>query len=792
MFKHSLLLTYRHFIRFKSSFFINLIGLSTGLACVLMIYLWVSDELRVDKFHEHDKRLFQAMLNLDNTDGINTAPATPALLAGALKKEMPEVEYAVATTSGIEMSPFLLSVEGKNSKAIGQYAGPDFFKMFSYKLMQGGADKVLSDKRGIVISEELALKLFNTTENVIGKSVLVQDGEQYLVSGVFKGVPSSSSEQFDFLLPFEVFRERMGQGGEDWGSTGPRTFVLLREGANLQEFNSKVADFIQSKNEKVHAALFFRPFSDRYLYNEYENGVQEGGRIAYVRLFSIIAVFILLIACINFMNLSTAKASRRLKEVGVKKTLGARRSTLIFQYLGESIFIASLALLLALLFVQAFLPEFNDITGKQLRLSFDFSLILSFLTITFITGLIAGSYPALYLSGFKPASILKGGGSMSRLSDAAGEGWARKGLVVFQFTLSVLFIVSVLVVYRQIAYVQSKNLGYDRDNILYFEKEGQVEENAAVFLSEVKRIPGIINASATSHNLLGNKVSTTGIHWEGKNPEEQIPFEIAWVDYGLLETLDIEMATGRTFSRDFGTDSTKIILNQAAIETMGLRDPIGKTINLWGDGRQIVGVTKNLHFESLHEEVKPMFFIIEPARSWWVMVKIEAGKEAVVLPKLQELYATFNPAFPFEFKFLDASYQAQYVAEQRVSVLSRYFAGIAILISCLGLYGLAAFAAEQRRKEIGIRKVLGASVTNIMALLSKDFLKLVFLAIVMGSLLSWLAMSSWLEGFAYRIELGWWVFGIAGAAALLIALFTVSFQAIKAANTNPVTNLRSE
>lgn len=792
MLKHSFLLIFRHFKRFKSTFSINLVGMFSGLACALLIYLWVMDELNMDRFHEKDSQLFQAMLNQENTDGINTVPATPALLAGALKEEMPEVEYAVATTSGIEMPPFLLSVEGENIKAVGQYAGQDYFKMFSYGLIQGDEDKVLSDKNAIVISEELALKLFNTTENVIGKSVVLQHEQQYLVSGIFKGVPLNSSDQFDFLLPFEVYQERMGQGGQDWGSTGPRTFVLLREDASLQDFNSKVAGFIQSKNEKVNAALFFRPFGDRYLYNEYENGVQEGGRITYVRLFSIIAVFILLIACINFMNLSTAKASSRLKEVGVKKALGARRSTLILQYMGESVIIASLALLLAVLFVQLFLPQFNVITGKELSLSVDFSLILSLLGITILTGLIAGSYPALYLSGFKPATILKGGGSIYRLSGAAGEGLARKGLVIFQFTLSVLFIVSVLVVYKQIAYAQSKNLGYDRANVIYFEKEGQVEENGETFLSEVKRIPGIVNASATSHNLMGNKVSTTGLHWEGKNPDEQIPFEIAWVDYGLMETLDVEMAAGRTFSRDFGTDSTKIILNKAAIETMGLRDPIGKSIKLWGEDRQIIGVTKNLHFESLHEQVKPMFFIIEPARSWWVMAKIEAGKEHIVLPKLQELYAAFNPAFPFEFKFLDVSYQAQYVAEQRVSTLSRYFAGIAILISCLGLYGLAAFAAEQRRKEIGIRKVLGASVANIMALLSKDFLKLVSIAIVVGSLLSWLAMSSWLEGFAYRIELAWWIFGVAGAAALVIALCTVSYQAVKAASANPVKNLRTE
>ena len=790
MFRHSFLITYRSFAKYKSSFFINLIGMVTGLACALVIYLWVIDELNVDRFHEKDEQLFQVMMNHHNTDGITTAAATPALLARALKDEMPEVEYAVATTSGIEMPLSLLTVGGKNIKAAGQFVAEDYFKMFSYKLIEGDREQALADKSSIVISEGLALKLFNTTENLIGKPLLFQQEQQYFISGIFKDTPPNSSDQFDFLLSFEHFKEMMGQGAEDWGSTFSRTFILLREEADLQAFNEKIAGFIKSKHEKSTATLFIRPFADRYLYNEYENGVQEGGRIAYVKLFSVIAVFILLIACINFMNLSTAKAFRRLKEVGVKKALGAHRSTLVFQYLAESTAMASLAMLMALLLVLLFMPHFNEITGKQLILSFNLNLLISVLFITFITGLIAGSYPALYLSGFSPAGILKGG--TKKAPGSAAEGWARQGLVIFQFSLSVVFIVAILVVYKQIAYVQSRDLGYDRDNIIYFEKEGKVAENTATFLSEVKSIPGIVNASATSHNLMGNKTKTSGLHWEGKNPDDLVSFEIVWSDYKLIETLGIKLAGGRAFSPDFSTDSSKIILNEAAIEVMGLQDPIGKTIKLWGEDRQIVGVTKNLHFESLHEQVKPMFFILAPKDSWMIMAKIEAGMEEKVISGLKQLYTTFNPGFPFEFKFLDAEYQSQYIAEKRISVLSRYFAGIAILISCLGLYGLISFSAEQRRKEIGIRKVLGASVVNIMALLSKDFLQLVIIAIAIGSALSWISMNKWLEGFAYRIEPGWWVFGAAGAAALLIALFTVSFQAIKAARANPVKNLRTE
>lgn len=790
MFKHSLLLTYRTFKKFKSSFFINLLGLSTGLACTLLIYLWVNDELQVDKFHEKDARLFQVMERQQRANDIEVTEATPGLLSEALAEEMPEVEYATASSGTNE---FTLSVEERMMKATGQYVGKDFFNVFSYDLHQGDANQVLSDKNAVVISEELAMRLFNTTENVLGKAISFPNHEKlFFVSGVFENVPANSSAHFDFVLSFEEYKE-VSSWILDWKNNGAYTYLVLKPEVDIHQFNQKIADFVKRKEGEQHITLFAKPYSENYLYGKYENGLQAGGRIEYVRLFSIIAIFILAIACINYMNLSTAKAARRAKEVGVKKAIGANRKTLIFQYLGESVLMTFLSLILALILVVFFLPQFNEITGKQISFSFNTELVLAILFLTLFTALIAGSYPAFYLSGFKSVTVLKGGVS-GLLSNSVGEIWAREGLVVFQFTLSIILIVAVLVVYKQIEYTQVKHLGYNKDNIIHFEAEGKIGENLDVFLSEVEDLPGILHASSIGHSLVegGHRRSSSTVQWEGKNPDDIVEMENVMVNYGMIELLEIEMLAGRTYSKSFSDESSKIIFNEAAIEAMGLKDPIGKVIKLWDEDRQIVGVAKDFHFLSFHEKVTPLFFILRPENSWIVMAKIEAGKEQEAIANLQELHHNFNPGLAFDFKFQDEGYQAQYEAEQRVSVLSRYFAGIAILISCLGLYGLVAFAAEQRRKEIGIRKVLGASVSNIMALFSKDFIKLVSISIVVGSAVSWIAMSKWLEGFAYRIELAWWVFAAAGAAALLIAVCTVSYQAVKAARANPVKNLRTE
>lgn len=784
MFRHNLLVIYRNFKRFKSTFFINLTGLSAGLACSLLIYLWVNDELSIDKFHEKDAQLFQVMENRVQAQGILTAQSTSGSLAETLKSDMPEVEYAISSKQFVAT----LSEGNNDFRSKGRYAGKDIFNMYSYGLQQGDANQVLSDKNSIVISERLAQNLFHTTENVIGKLVEFQHEKQFTVSGVFKGTPPNSSEQFDFVVSYELYKE-LYPNSVHWGNSGPDTFVLLKSGTDVNQFNKKIANLVKTKTngEVTHRTLFVRPFSSGYLYGKYENGLTAGGRIEYVRLFSIIAIFILMIACINFMNLSTAKASGRIKEVGIKKAIGAYRETLIYQYLGESMLMTFLSLFLSVLIVLLVLPQFNEITGKDLTLYYDPKMVFTLLGVVVVTGLISGSYPALYLSGFNPISVLKG-----KLNVSVGEVWARKGLVVFQFTISVILIVSVIVVYKQVEFVQSENLGYDKDNIVYFTREGKMSDDAKMetFLSELKNTPGIVNASSIGHDMTGHNSGTFGVWWEGKAEDNKTEFENVGVNYEMMQTLGIQLKEGRLFSKDFSADSSKIIFNEAAIKFMGLKDPVGKTVKLWGEDMQIVGVAKDFHFESLHENVKPLFFRLSQGSTYIIMAKIAAGKEKPVLASMGELYKKYNPGFSLDYKFLDQEYQAQYAAEQRVAALSKYFAGLAILISCLGLFGLAAFTAERRLKEIGIRKVLGSSVFSIVYLLSSDFTKLVIAAIFIALPASYLITGYWLKSFALHIDLEIWYFLGAGIAALLIAWLTVGMQAVKAANVNPLECLK--
>ena len=789
MTQHNLKLIYRSFKRFKSTFIINLVGLSTGLASALLIYLWVNDELHVDKFHEKGNRLYQVMETLSENAGGNTVIETSGPVAEQLKADMPDVEYAAALAPPTwpRFDAFVLSTGGRDIRATGQYAGKDYFNIFSYKLIHGHADQVLADKKSIVISENLAMKLFNTKDNVIGRTVEFQHERELLVSGVFENVPSASSTKFDFVLSFDLFEE-ISSWARNWDSSGPHVFVVLREGTDLEAFNKKIENFVAQKTngDITHRRMFLSSYADNYLHGNYDQGgVQSQGRIEYVRLFSAIAAFILIIACINFMNLSTAKAAARIKEVGVKKALGAGRKRLIVQYMGESILMTFLSLLIALALVGIALPEFNVITGKELSLQWNATLALSVIGITLITGLIAGSYPALYLSGFNPVTVLK-----SKLNSSTGEVWVRKGLVAFQFTLSIILIVSVIVVYKQIEFIQDQNLGYDKENVVYFDVEGRVKENPETFLSEIKNIPGIQSAASSTHDMIGHNWAG-GLDWEGKETAEIVWVQIMVVNHDFLETLGLEMKEGRFFSRAFASDTTKIILNEAAIDIMGFKDPIGKKAR----GLEIIGVVKNFNYESFHVEVKPQLFVLHRqnfAPPTYIMLRIKRGKEAETLARLNEFYKTYNPGFPFDYTFLDQDYARQYVAEQRVSTLSRYFAGLAIVISCLGLFGLASFTAERRLKEIGIRKVLGSTDFGIVRLLSKDFTITVIFAIAVALPVSYFIARKWLEGFAYRINLEWWFFIVAAVLALVTAWFTVGLQTIKVAHVNPAKCIKEE
>lgn len=784
MFKHNLILTIRNFKRFKSSFFINLFGLSTGLACTMFIYLWVTDEMSVDKFHANDAHLFEVMENQQYADNIMTTRSTPGLLARTLKEEFPDIKYAATTTW---IHKFTLTRGEKNLKTNGYHVGEDFFQIFSYDLIIGQPDQVLQDKQSIVISDDLAMRLFGSTHDVVGQSLKLNHNESYLITGIYAKIPSNSSFVFDFVLPFNKFIDE-NPWVTSWENNGPKTFVVLQDGASAEDVTTKIADFIKTKNEDSNVTLFLKKYAENYLYGRYENGIEAGGRIEYVNLFSIIAVFILLIACINFMNLSTARASRRAKEVGIKKAVGAPKSTIVVQYMTESLLMSMISFVVSIIVVFLFLPQFNEITDKEISNAFDVSVIAFFFGLTVIAGIISGSYPALYLSGFTIVKVLKG-----EIRSSLAELWARKGLVVFQFTLSIILIVSVMVIYKQIEYVQTKSLGYDNDNMIYFSQEGKVEKNVDTFLDQMKNIPGITSATSTGHILLFSNNNTSGLEWEGKDPEAKILFENVRTNYDIFKTLDIKFKAGRPFSRDFSTDTTKIIFNEAAIKVMNLEDPIGKTITLWEENKmEIIGVVKDFHFQSLHNEVKPLFFILQPEGTWYIMARIQAGSEKETLANLEEFYSEFNPGFNLEYEFMDKRYESLYKAEQRVSTLSRYFAGMAIIISCLGLFGLASFTAERRQKEIGIRKVLGSSVFNIVYLLSSDFTKLVGISIILALPISYYFISDWLDQFAFRISLEVWFFVGAGCVSLLIAWITVGSQALRAAHVNPADCLRDE
>ncbi|HRI60246.1 MAG TPA: ABC transporter permease, partial [Saprospiraceae bacterium] len=762
MLKHTLLVIFRNFKRHKATFFINLVGLSTGLACALLIYLWVQDEQGFDKFHAQGDQIFRVMANHKHTDVTNTVPDVPGLLAPALKAEFPEIEKAVSTSSGGVKGAQLMTVstEDKHFKASGRFASQDFFSIFSYELLTGQKDQVLTDKNAVVISESLAKRLFGTTENVIGKSLeweLSGSQGKVAVSGVFRDVPANSSEVFDFVLSFDYYEKELYGKYAHWHNYYAYSYLMLKKGTDVAAFNAKILNFMKTKAEDSNITLFVEPFSENYLHGKYVNGQKAGGRIEYVRLFSLIALFLLAIACINFMNLSTAKSAGRGKEVGIKKAVGAGRGTLVSQFLGESMLMAFGSLAVAILWVKLLLPQFNRIMDKQISLHFDADFLVPMLGITLLTGLIAGSYPAFYLSNFNPVGILKG-----KIKASLGELWVRKGLVVFQFGISLVLIVGVLIIYRQIEFVQNKNLGFDQSNLLQFEIQGKVGENREAFFSEIRQIPGVISAASSSFRL-GKGNWTQGIQWEGKAPDADFTFFQVFADAGALDALGLQMAEGRGFSKQFGTDKTGIIFNESAIKIMGLKDPVGKVVHHYNGDKQIVGVVKDFHFTSLHGAIMPLFFLYEPEKTTQALVKIAAGKERETIEQLKVFYEKFNPGYAFDFTFLDQDYQALYESEQRVSLLSRYFAGLAILISCLGLFGLATYTAEQRRKEIGIRKVLGASVAGITRLLAKDFLKLVLAAIVVASPVAYFFMQKWLADFAYRIDIQWWMFAGAGA-----------------------------
>ncbi|KAA2239777.1 FtsX-like permease family protein [Chitinophaga agrisoli] len=767
---------------------LNICSLSTGLACALLIWLWTADELAVDHIFAHNDRLYQVMKNAREPDGhIQTYSMTPGPLSQALAADMPEVEFATGVYVPAKQTG-VLTAGDTHLRVKEQYVGPDFLQVFSYPLLEGDRLTALREPTKVVITDALALKLFHTTRGVVGKSVTWNNDPYsgtYLVAGVVKSPPANATAQFEILFPYALYL-RHEANASAWTNSEPNTYILLKAGASQALFSKKLGSYLQAKTGEAYQSLFIRPYSSSYLYGRYVDGVQAGGRIGYIRLFMLVGIFILVIACVNFMNLSTARAAGRSKEVGIKKAVGARRGTLILQYLAESVLLAFLSLIIALLLTLLLLWPLHQLTGKQLSLPLNAGMLLFLVGITLFTGLLAGSYPAFYLSGFAPVRVLKG-----PIKTSARELLVRKGLVIFQFVISVILIVAVLVVYQQVSFIHSKNLGLHKDHVIVLQKDGALANHTTPFLEAASSINGVVHASVFGRALTNNGTGTQGISWEGMSPDQAVTFKYLFVGYGFIETMGIRMLDGQPFTR--GGDSMQIIFNEAAIKAMGLKDPIGKTVTQWKEKKRIVGVVNDFHFESLYEPVKPCFFILAPQSpdAGNIAILLRAGSEKATLAQLEQLYKQYNPGFPFSFKFLDQDYQLLYTSENQVAVLFRYFAAIAIVICCLGLLGLAAFTAQRRQKEIGIRKVLGATAGNIVLLLSKDFLTLVLISLPIAFPVAGWMSYNWLQHFAYRISLGASVFLITGAAIVLITLLTVSLQSIKAALADPVKSLHT-
>ncbi len=783
MLKNYLKTALRGFGRQKSSFFINVAGLSIGLACSFLIFLWVMDEMNMDQYHADSDRIYQIMEHQNYSDEISTTLSTPGIVARNIKEDFPEFEYASNYTWSIG---YLFTKDNQSFREYGIYVENDFFQILSIDLLYGNREELLVNPNTVVISEDMAEKYFGE-RNPVGEGITLDNNQELTITGVFKNMPGNSSFQFDCLLRYDDWLLE-SEWATEWGNNGPRAISKLVAGTDVAALNEKIEGYVKSKNEGSHVDLFVYPFAERYLRSQFDNKVVVGGRIEYVRLFTIVAIFILLIACINFMNLSTAKAAKRSKEVGIRKSIGAGKGSLIAQFIGESMIISFFSLFVSLLMVELFLPVFNELTSKSI--SVDYSnpfLIAIFLGTVLITGLVSGSYPAFYLSSMEAVKTLKGS-----LKSSGKEAFARKGLVVFQFSLSIILIVSTIVIYRQIQFTQNQNLGYSKENLIYFGTEDEVGEQWETFHEQLENIPGVISASRSTHSFLNQHNNTMGLDWPDKDPETRILFENIGMDYGLISTMDIEIIEGRSFSDDYGADSSKIIFNETAIEAMGLENPIGTVITLWDEEKEIIGVAKDFHFQSFRTEVNPLFFRLTPEFGWRAFVRLESANISNTLSQIEELYSSFNPTYPFDYNFMDEQYANLYQSEMRIGALARYFSIIAIFISCLGLFGLSAFTAEQRAKEIGVRKVLGATVRSLVLLLSGDFTKLVLVSIAISIPVSWYLMNQWMADYAYSSGIEWWVFGAAGICALVIAWLTVSWQSIKAAIANPVKSLKSE
>lgn len=770
--------TWRNIRRQKIYSFINILGLAVGMACCILILLWIQYEKSYDRFHVHLDQLNRIILQ-DETGQFHD-PAIPGLIPGYLKDEYPDI--AQATNLGRQERQ--LTYRKRSFICQGYLADPDFFQMFTIPILAGNPETALDSGSSLVITKDLAQKLFQE-EDALGKVVWVSDGITCKVSGVLENLPRNSSLKFDFLLSYPFHRQN--QDVWDWRDIH-ESFVLLQEGSSHTDVSEKISQAYNQKNPgKTKEFLYLQPMSDVHL-----RAPGGGGLITYITIFSFMAGIILLIACINFMNLSTACSEKRLKEIGIKKVVGSSRAQLIRQFLSEYMFMSFLSLFLALLLVQLLLPSVGTLIGQPLNLRISWQILLYFVGIAFITGIISGAFPALILSSFRPVSILRGRLPMF------GTAALRRILVVTQFSLSILFIISALVIARQMEFIRNKDLGFGKDQVVHVPVKGYLKKWIRTIKNQLLENPSITGITASSNNLVVWD-SSMRLRWETAEAQNDCIVGCAWVDHDFIKTLEIGLADGRFYSREFPSDTRNAyVLNEAAVQALGMTDPIGQTViraagTPWADPGMVIGVVKDFHTQSLHERIKPFVLILSTSSGMNHMwLRIHSQDISGILGEVEASIREIIPNYPVTFQFLDEMVDRLYQYEQITKNIIRYIMVIAIVISCLGLLGLASFSVELRTKEIGIRKTLGASVPAIALFFLKDFIRWVILANLFAWPLAWYVLQRWLQRFAYRTDMGWHLFVLAGFLALLTAVATVCAHSIKAARADPVESLRYE
>jgi len=758
MIRNYIKIALRNLSRHKGYSLINIAGLAIGMACCILILLWVQDELSFDRFHENADSIYRVIQDIKFSDHSTTWAITQGPLGPSLKEDFPEIVNFTRVTG----RRFRLAYQDNSFDEVLGMADGSIFEMFTFPLIEGDPQTALSDPHSIVLTEEMARKYFGD-EHPIGKVLKADDEYDFLVTGILEEFPLNSHFRYDFLI----------------------------EGIPYQEVVQKISGYLYEKPTiEKDAKLNLQPLGRIHLHSNYEFD-RPHGDITYVTIFSLIAFFILLIACINFMNLTTARSANRAREVGMRKVAGAYRRDLVRQFFGESILLAFIALIFAVGIVYLLLSVFNELAAKEL--SFEISGNIQTLSVlagvALITGIIAGSYPALFLSAFQPADVLKG----TLFSSNRGATF-RKVLVVLQFSLTILLIVCTTIVYNQMNFMRNRKLGYDKEYLVYAVLRGDMRQQFDVVKEELLKNPNIL--AVTSSGTLptyGYNFSNSLWRWEGQDPDEEILMRASFIDYNYFETLGLEIIEGRSYSKQFSTDPTEaLIVNEEAVKVMGMESPLGKQLGIGDNQAKIIGVVKNYHFRSLKQEIEPLILILNPSNCWALFARLSSEDVSKTIGYMEKVWGEFASGYPFNYRFMDEAIDNLYRAEQQIGTLFRYFTILAIFISCLGLFGLASFMAEQRTKEIGIRKVLGASVSKILLLLSKEYAKWVLFANIIAWPFAYYTMNKWLQGYAYRINIAVWSFVFAAVLALAIALFTVSYQAIRAATANPADALRYE